>query len=192
MTWSSQGAVRSWPRADAGDGARRRLGAEYREIATLADGTPVVLRPIRPDDAPLLQSGLRELSEQSRYLRFHSPRTSFTPDELRSLTEIDGEAHFALAALTRRSRLVGVGRFIRTGASAEAELALVVADELQGKGLGTLLLSRLREAALERTVTRFTGLMLAENRRMGRLLRKLGGRIGIASRGVCDIDLALT
>src|SRR5919201_1229441 len=55
--------------------------------------------------------------------------------------------------------------------------------------LGLLLLSRLREAALERNVTRFIGSMLEENRPMRGLLRKVGGRVGLASRGVCEVDL---
>jgi RimJ/RimL family protein N-acetyltransferase len=177
----------------ARDLAQRRFDAGYRERATLEDGTPAVLRPIRPDDGPLLQEGLLQLSERTRYLRFHSPRKAFDPDELRFLTHIDGESHFALVALALPShRLIGVGRFVRTPASPdEAELALVVIDAMQGKGLGLLLLTRLREAALEREVTRFTGAVLDENRAMRDLLRKLGGRVGLASRGVCDIELAL-
>ena len=173
---------------------QRRFSASYCERATLTDGTSVELRPIRPADAPLLQAGLRQLSERTRYLRFHAPRGEFSPDELRLLTDVDGETHFALAAFTLQSqRLVAVGRFIRSSAAeAAAELALVVGDALQGKGLGRLLLSRLREAALERDVTRFTGTVLDENRPMRGLLRKLGGRVGLASRGVCEVDLALS
>ena len=173
--------------------AARRLSASYCEGATLTDGTPVVLRPIRPADAPLLQAGLLQLSDRTRYLRFHAPRGEFSAEELRFLTEVDGETHFALTAFTLRShRLVAVGRFVRgSAAPAEAEIALVVADAVQGKGLGLLLLSRLREAALERDVTRFTGAMLEENRQMRGLLRKLGGRVGLASRGVCEVELAL-
>jgi RimJ/RimL family protein N-acetyltransferase len=170
-----------------------RLGASYCERATLADGTAVILRPIRQEDGPLLQEGLLELSERTRYLRFHAPRKEFSPEELKFLTEVDGETHFALAAVTLPSRrLAGVGRFIRSSvALAQAEIALVVTDALQGKGLGQLLFSRLREAALERNVTRFTGSILDENRAMRGLLRKVGGRIGMAFRGVCDIELAL-
>ena len=173
--------------------AERRFGATYCERATLTDGTSVELRPIRPADAPLLQAGLRQLSERTRYLRFHAPRREFSADELRFLTEVDGESHFALSAFTLpRQRMVAVGRFIRRPtAAAEAEFALVVADAVQGKGLGRLLLSRLREAALERDVTRFTGTVLDENRPMRGLLRKLGGRVGLASRGVCEVDLSL-
>jgi len=173
--------------------AQRRFGATYCERAALTDGTSVELRPIRPADAPLLQAGLRQLSQRTRYLRFHAPRWEFSADELRFLTEVDGESHFALAAFTLpQQRLVAVGRFIRRSTSAaEAEIALVVADAVQGKGLGLLLLSRLRDAALERDVTRFTGTVLDENRPMRTLLRKFGGRVGLALRGVCEVDLAL-
>ncbi len=173
---------------------RRRLGPGYCERVTLADGTSVSLRPIRATDAALLQAGLRELSPRTRYLRFHGPRKEFSPEELRYLTEVDGEKHFALAAFTVPAfRMVAVGRFVRSSAAAAAaEIALVVADALQGKGLGSLLMSRLREAALERDVTRFTGTMLEENHPMRDLLRKLGGRIRMATRGECDIELALT
>ncbi len=172
---------------------RRRLGAGYCERAALADATRVVLRPIRPTDAPLLQEGFRRLSDRTRYLRFHGPRGDLSPEELRFLTEVDGERHFALvAALEQSQRLVGVGRFCRgTGFGDAAELALVVGDDFQGKGLGELLLSRLREAALERDVTRFTGAVLYENGAMRGLLRKVGGRVAIPSRGVCDIELRL-
>jgi RimJ/RimL family protein N-acetyltransferase len=173
---------------------QRRLDAKYCERATLSDGTSVLLRPIRPADGPLLQEGLLQLSERTRYLRFHAPRKEFSPDELRFLSEVDGETHFALTAFAFPSqRLVGVGRFVRSSTvPVEAEIALVVVDALQGKGLGQLLLSRLREAALERDITRFTGTLLEENRPMRDLLRKLGGRVGLALRGVCDIELALT
>jgi RimJ/RimL family protein N-acetyltransferase len=172
---------------------RRRLGAGYYERATLADATRAVLRPIHPTDAPLLQAGFRQLSDRTRYLRFHGPRGDLSPEELRFLTEVDGESHFALVATLERSqRLAGVARFCRsTGFGDAAEIALVIADDVQGKGLGELLLSRLREAALERDVTRFTGAVLFENRAMRGLLRKIGGRVGLPSRGVCDIDLRL-
>jgi|SRR5215813_2346743 len=173
--------------------ARHRLDASYSERAMLADGTQVALRPIRPSDAPLLQAGLQELSERTRYLRFHSPQKELSPEELRFLTEVDGESHFALVAFrVRPSQLVAVGRFVRSRIAAdEAEIALVVGDALQGKGLGQLLLSRLREAALERGIARFTGSVLSENRPMRELLRKVGGHVSLPSRGVCEMKLAL-
>ena len=171
----------------------RRVRATWPERAVLADATRVIIRPIEPGDARHLQAGLLQLSERTRYLRFHGPRGELSAQELRFLTEVDGENHFALVAFTLpQRRLVGVGRFIRVvAASEEAELALVVVDDVQGKGLGELLLLRLREAANERGVTRFTGSIIDDNRPMRGLLRKHGGRVGLSSRGVCNIELAL-
>lgn len=159
----------------------------------LADGTAVLLRMVRRTDGRLLQAALRELSDRTRYLRFHAPRTAFSEEELRYLTDVDGEKHFALAALDARAkRLVGVGRFFRVNAAAtEAELALAVVDALQGRGLGSLLLDRLSIAAREREVRRFTGFVLGENTAMRQLVRKAGGRVGLPCRGVCEIELAL-
>jgi RimJ/RimL family protein N-acetyltransferase len=172
---------------------RRRIDESYCERGVLADGAAVLVRPLRPADAPLLQEGLLQLSQRTRYLRFHGPRGPFSAEELRFLTDLDGEMHFALGAFASLpQRLVGVARFVRCGPSAaRAELALVVADALQGKGLGLLLLSLLRDAALERDVTHFEGQMLEENRPMRDLLRKMGGRVGLGSAGVCQIELPL-
>jgi GNAT superfamily N-acetyltransferase len=174
--------------------AYRRVGAGYCERAILADGTSVALRSIRQSDAPLLQDALLRLSPRSRFLRFHAPRGPFSEEELRRLTDVDGETHFAIAAFARPARsLIAVARFLRESVSApHAEMALAVVDAFQRKGLGRLLLSRLREAAAERNVAVLTGPMLDENQPMRGLLRQSGARIGVARRGVCDIELALT
>lgn len=163
------------------------------EHLRLDDGTEVELRAMRPADARLLQSGFLRLSERTRYLRFHGPRTELSAEELRYLAEVDGERHVAMVALTASGQMAGVGQFIRaTLAAPDAELALVVADDLQGKGLGRALLSRLWNAARARNVARFTGLVLEENRTMRRFLRQLGARVGLSSYGVCEIEIPLT
>lgn len=162
------------------------------EQVRLDDGTEVELRPIRAADAPLLQSGFLRLSERTRYLRFHGARTELTAEELRYLAEVDGERHVALIAFTAPGEMAGVGQFVRaTPLAPDAEVALVVADDLQGKGLGRALLSRLWKAARARNIGRFTGLVLEENRTMRRFLHQLGARVGLASYGVCEIELPL-
>ncbi|HYV67318.1 MAG TPA: GNAT family N-acetyltransferase [Myxococcales bacterium] len=184
-SWSCQ------PNADP-PGPQRRVGTGYCERVTLPDGTRVVLRPIHAADQPLVQECLRGVSERTRYLRFHSPRAGLDPEELRSFTDVDGETRFALGAFLPSSlRLVAVAQFFRGSvASAGAEIALLVTDALQGKGLGRLLVSRLREAAAERSITHFAGWVLEENEAMRGFLRTLGARIGLPSRGVCFIELA--
>jgi GNAT superfamily N-acetyltransferase len=168
----------------------RQIGFGYLERAVLPDGTRLTVRPLTAADAPALLEGFERLSPRSRYLRFHGQRTELTPEEVRWLTQVDGETHLALAAFVG-PRLVAVGRFVRCGADS-AEIALVVEDLLQQRGIGTLLLSRLRSAALERGIADFTGHVLEQNEAMLELLHKLGARIGLPSLGTHEIQLPLT
>ena len=172
--------------------AARHFGATWFECPSLPDGTRVMLRPLGPGDALLLREAVLRLSERSRYLRFHGPKTELSDEELRHLTDVDGEERLALGAFSGQ-QLVGVGQFFRGGAVPDAaDLALTVADPFQGRGLGALLLARLRLAALERGIARFTGQVLDENRPMLGLLRKLHARLGLPSWGVRSVDLPLS
>ncbi|HUJ26835.1 MAG TPA: GNAT family N-acetyltransferase [Myxococcales bacterium] len=169
---------------------RPRVGAPGREEIALADGTRLVLRPLGPADGAALTTALHHLSPRSRYFRFVGVRREFSPEELRFLLGADGERHVALAAWDG-VELAAVARFVICGAGPVAEAAVAVIDRAQRRGIGKLLLERLRTAALERGVTCFTGEVHVENAPMLRLLRKLGGKIGLASLGVCSATLAL-
>src|SRR5215510_13319274 len=105
------------------------------------------------------------MSPQSRYLRFFTPKACLTEDELRYLTEIDQERHFALGASTVDERDgLGVARFIRLdGEPGVAEAAIAVVDEMHGQGLGSLLFMRLVAAARERGVERVRCEVLGSN-----------------------------
>jgi fructokinase len=153
------------------------------EELRLADGTPFSLRPIRPDDKKELSRGFARLSPASRYMRFHSLKQSLSDEDLRYLTEVDGQDHFALVAVTpshdmREEVGLGVARFVRDANEPDlAEAAITVADEQQGKGLGTILLRRLVEAARERQIRRFRAEVLVENAPMVHLLRAAGAQV---------------
>jgi len=141
---------------------------------TLRDGSTVLIRPIEPEDRDVLASGFARLSEESRYTRFLAPMKRLTPAMLTYLTEVDHHDHEALVAFDDRSGDgVGVARYVRTDA-ATAEAAVTVADEWQGRGLGTALTSMLAERALEEGIDRFTAMVLAENRDMIELLESVG------------------
>lgn len=146
-------------------------------IERLPDGAPVLIRPIRPDDKRLLTDGLRRLSDESVHRRFLTPKRSFSRTELRYLTEVDGRDHVALVAEYPAEpvrRLIAVARFVRLHDDPDAaEVAIVVADDWQRRGLGSLLAARLAEEARRAGIRRFTATMAAGNGPAHRLMEKL-------------------
>jgi RimJ/RimL family protein N-acetyltransferase len=156
-----------------------RVSADPPSRRVLVDGTRVVLRPIAPSDAPRLHAAFHALSPESRYLRFLGHLSDLSPEMLRYLCEVDGYDHVAYIASRdvgdasgpREGDLVGVARFVRARDEMDsAEIAITVADELHGLGLGTLLLEALANAAKTRDISRFTAVTLRENRAMRRVL----------------------
>jgi RimJ/RimL family protein N-acetyltransferase len=166
-------------------------------LKRLPDGTPILIRPIRPDDKPLLENGLRALSRTSVQRRFLSPKTKFSRAELRYLTEVDGWNHVALVAESPREpvrRLIGVGRYVRLRDDHEAaEAAIVVADDWQRRGVGSLLADQLGRRARMRGVRRFTATMSSENTAAQRLFARLHGHLERrhAGAGVDELTLDL-
>lgn len=152
----------------------------YVTSLTLRDGTRIALRPIRPADKHALTLGLARLSPESVAKRFLGPKDHFTAGELRYLTEVDGRDHFALVA-TRAERpdeLVAVARLVRLAdAPRDAEAAIVVADSLQGRGLGRELARALADAARARGVDRIHGTFRGDNVAAHRLMATIAARL---------------
>lgn len=148
--------------------------------ARLSDNTLLYTREIRPEDKEQLLEGMQNLSEQSRQRRFLGPKPTLSASELRYLTEVDGTDHYAIVAVAAEDegRIVAVARFIRAADDpSAAEAAIVVCDELQGKGLGSLLARRLTDAARDRGIDRLTASISAENRPALKLMRKIDERL---------------
>jgi GNAT superfamily N-acetyltransferase len=142
----------------------------------LHDGSRVEIRALGPDDKAGLAAGFERLSEGSRYRRFLSPTPKLTTRQLAYLTEVDHHDHEALVAIepTRRDG-VGVARYVRSQTNLdEAEFAVAVADDWQRLGVGTALLRQLATRAREEGISWFTGLVLAHNESMLRVLAGLG------------------
>jgi acetyltransferase len=136
----------------------------------LPDGTR--MRPIAPADKALLETGVARLSPESAYGRFLTGKRCLTPAELRYLTEVDGRDHIALVVLDDGDELVAVGRLVREAERPDtAELAIVVCDDWQRRGIGRTLAHELTRAM---GVERVSGTMLATNRAALRLLRGVG------------------
>jgi GNAT superfamily N-acetyltransferase len=172
-----------------------RSGREAEECprdVTLRDGSRVTVRPIRPGDAEALHAGFERLSEESRYRRFLSPVQELSGTLLRYLTEVDHHDHEALIALAPDGTLVGVARSVRLpGDPKVAEAAVTVADDWQGRGIGTALLGLLAGRARAEGIGRFTALVLASNREMLDLLEDLGS-LRILKRGSGTVELEIT
>lgn len=172
-----------------GDDERRyRYDDSYEETVPLSDGQRVRLRLVRPSDKDMLREAFNRLSPDSRYARFMAPKASLTERELDYLTDVDGVDHFALGAVRRhlvaKDEGVGSARFVRVADDPDtAEPAITVADDYQGKGLGSILLQRLIEAAWERDVRWFCTDLLAENKASKRMLESLGPEVRFRASG---------
>jgi acetyltransferase len=157
--------------------------ASLEEEIPLRDGRRVSVRPIRADDAPLLQRLFAGLSERSRYQRFMQYVSELSPAMLVRFTRIDYHRELALLAL-HGDELIAVGRYAPDEDGRNAEFALVVADAWQGRGLGRQLLERLVKQARKAEYQALYGHILDANRDMLELARKLGfaavGRSGDA------------
>jgi RimJ/RimL family protein N-acetyltransferase len=160
-----------------------------REI-TLADGARVVLRPIRPEDESLLVDLYDRLSRDSRYQRFFSVMRRLPPDWARFLANVDYRQRFALVAEAPGDpdTLIAVARYEPAGEPDTVEVALVVQDAWQGRGLGSVLFRELLAAAEANGIRQFRAWVLADNRRMLALIARLGDVQRRAfERGVLDL-----
>ncbi|HEX2808653.1 MAG TPA: GNAT family N-acetyltransferase, partial [Kineosporiaceae bacterium] len=142
----------------------------------LRSGDVVLLRQIRPGDAPGLARAYANLGEQSRYRRFFTLMPELPDGVLKQATEVDHDDHEALVATPLLSNeIIGECRFVRLADNAEtADLAVTVIDSWQSRGLGSVLLARLSERALEVGVTHFSAEILADNRAVLGMLPHLG------------------
>jgi GNAT superfamily N-acetyltransferase len=157
-----------------------RIGPDYRAEHVLADGTRVVVRTIRPEDAETLRAAFARLSPATRYSRFFGGVSTLSDETLRYLTNVDGVSHVALVAGVespdlKTERGLGVARFIRLpGEPDVAEAAVTVVDDMQHRGVGRILLTTLAEAARERGVHHFRAEVLASNEPIRKILHEVG------------------
>ena len=179
------------------DEADLTIDAEYTEVVALDDGPTLRLRLLCPDDRDALLRGFEQLSEESRYRRFLTPKSQLSKSELEYLTEIDQYNHVALGAELadedRDGEGVGVARCVRLGdAPTTAEAAVTVLDEFQGYGIGTLLLRRLVAAARERGIDTFRATLFVENVPMRKILEEMGSvRVVERDGPVVTVDVSL-
>ncbi len=162
--------------------AIRPYPTKYVGSWRLRSGGLVTIRPIRPEDEPLMVGFHETLSDRSVYFRyFHLTKLHqrIAHERLTRICFIDYDREMALVAVREdpssgRPEIAGVGRLMKVHGRNDAEFALLVSDPFQGQGLGTELLTRVLEVARDEKIERVFGDVLAENRDMRRVVEKLG------------------
>jgi acetyltransferase len=139
----------------------------------LTDGTPVTLRHIRPEDESALTALYERLSPETSYQRFFTVMRRLPPDWTHILANVDYDRRMAIVALGPSGELIGVARYVHDERAREAEIAVVIEDRWQGRGLGTLLLGELVGYAEARGIRRFRAYVLADNLRMLKLIGRV-------------------
>ncbi|MBP0021866.1 MAG: bifunctional acetate--CoA ligase family protein/GNAT family N-acetyltransferase [Cyanobacteria bacterium SBLK] len=172
---------------------------EYVDVWTMKNGMNVTIRPIRPEDEPLVVKFHEPLSEESIYLRyFHlmALKTRVAHDRLSRLCFIDYDREMALVAdyknpETGEHEILGIGRLRQGHSTDDAEFAALVSDRFQFQGLGTELLKRLVQVGRDRQLSRIVAEILPENGAMQRVCEKAGFKLSRKTPDVVTAELEL-
>jgi len=154
-----------------------RYPAHLVDRWNLHDGTPMTIRPIRPEDAKIESDFVRNLSPRSKYFRFMGALQELTPSMLVRFTQIDYDREMAFIATTEvdgQETEVAVGRYVPNPDGTSCEFAIVVGDEWRRKGIGSRIMTGLMDVARSRGLRQMEGEILSENNDMLTLMRHLG------------------
>jgi acetyltransferase len=146
----------------------------------LNDGTDIVIRPIRPEDAEIEAKFVRDLSSEARYFRFMSSLQELSQEMLVRFTQIDYHNEMALIAVRSDDageEQIGVARYMTNLDKKSCEFALAISDQWQGKGIAHHLMRNLMEIARDRDLESIEGLVLSKNSRMLDLVTSLGFQV---------------
>jgi acetyltransferase len=170
--------------------AIRPYPKELEESVPLGDGRTLLLRPIRPEDEPSLQSAFAKLTPEEVRLRFFVPIRTLSHVTAARFTQIDYDREMALIltepGIAGRTEIYGVVRIIADPDNERAEYAIIVRRDMTGMGLGVLLMRRILDYALHRGIREIYGDVLQENHTMLKLCEVLGFK---TSRSPDELDI---
>lgn len=147
---------------------------DWESRIQLKDGTPVLIRPVQDVDASAIQEFARNLSDESRYNRFMSNVKELSDNVLVRFTQLDYDREVGLIMQNEQDEILSVARYVTDPDSVECEFAVSVADNQQGKGIGSIMMNQLFEVARKQGLKSIRGDVLADNESMQGMMRKLG------------------
>ncbi len=150
---------------------------EYEFHEKTDDGRDILIRPVKPEDAPLFKELFKELSSTSVYHRFFSAMKEISPAMLARFTQIDYDRQIALIALdgsSKKEKMFGIARVITDPDGKSGEFSILIGDPWHGQGIGAKLLGRVLQIAKNRKIERVWGTVLRENRKMIAFGKTLG------------------
>ncbi len=175
--------------------SRHPYPAHYESNHALRDGSNAFLRPIRPDDEPLIRDMFYSFSQQTVYLRYHALLKTMPHDKLQVFCNVDYDTEMALVAVTGaggNEEIVAVGRYMTDPGRQSAELAFVVRDDWQRKGLGTVLFQRLIDIGRQQGLRHFSADVLAHNSGMLKIFHRSGLGVETSTEdGVVRVEMSL-
>ncbi|MDN8543448.1 bifunctional acetate--CoA ligase family protein/GNAT family N-acetyltransferase [Erwinia sp. BC051422] len=164
---------------------------QLEEQAQLKNGEPLLFRPILPEDEPLLQQFIAQVTKEDLYYRYFSEINEFTHDDLANMTQIDYDREMAIVAV-RQHEIVGVTRAVSDADNVDAEFSVLVRSDLKGLGLGRQLLEKMIDYTRQHGLLKLNGITMPNNRGMIALARKLGFTVDIQLEdGIVALSLTL-
>jgi acyl-CoA synthetase (NDP forming)/RimJ/RimL family protein N-acetyltransferase len=152
-------------------------GLSYKENVLLKNGQGIILRPARPEDLPDVESFMKRVSHESLYMRFMAAISAVSPDIIKELCAGDFKNRGCLLAKTgdeTDSKVIGLGNYVSIGNGRTAEVAFLIEDNYQGKGIGTLMLERLAGLAVANGFVEFEAEVLSDNQQMINVFKSSG------------------
>jgi acetyltransferase len=175
--------------------AVRPYPQQFEEWVVLKNGERCLFRPILPEDEPLLQQFISQVTKEDLYYRYFSEINEFTHDDLANMTQIDYDREMAFVAVhttASGTEILGVTRAISDPDNIDAEFAVLVRSDLKGLGLGRRLLEKLINYTHEHGLERLNGITMPNNQGMIALARKLGFEVDIQLEdGIVGLTLKL-
>ncbi len=167
----------------------------WKKTIYIKDDLECLLRPILPEDEPLLKAFIGQVTKEDLYYRYFSEINEFTHDDLANMTQIDYDREMAFVAIRHPAttpEIIGVARAMADPDNIEAEFAILVRSDLKGITLGYQLMTKLINYTREHGIQALTAITMPENRNMIQLAKKLGFTIDIQLEdGIVNLMLKL-